>query len=114
MNVHLVLSAKRAQEITEGIKVLKKVLKRLRWGDQGGYPSRINGKWSFVTGGLPQATPEEHDALFALAGIVPDEIKSMGECRNCAHSRNGHERGYEGPCYRCQRPRMSNFRRKPG
>lgn len=112
MKVHLTLTAKRAKEIDEGIKVLKKVLKRLRWNDQGGYPSRVNGRWAFVTGGLPQATPEEHDALFALAGIVPDEIKSKGEFKDCVHSKNGHEQGYSGKCSPCKRPRMSNFRRR--
>lgn len=88
---------------------LRRVLTRMRWDDQGGYPGLIDGKWNFVTTGLPQTTPEELDALFALAGIVPDEIVTKGHCEDCAHAVNGRERGYSGPCSPCKRPQMSNF-----
>lgn len=92
-----------------GIELLRTVLQRLRWDDQGGYPGRVNGRWHFVSTGLPQVTPEELDALFSFAGIVPDEIQSLGECRQCKHAVNGHEQGYRGPCLTCKRPKMSNF-----
>ena len=107
--------SQRERDIAHGIEVLRTVLKRGRTDDQGGYHSYSKTKgWLFVTGGLPQATPEEWDALFALAGLVPDEIVSLGECKDCKHSKvfkdgSRGERGYEGLCSPCKRPRMSNF-----
>lgn len=92
------------------LNVLRAVLQRARWNEQGGYPSRTNGRWDFVSSGLPQASPEEWDALFRLAGIVPDEIVSNGSCAQCAHAVNGHERGYRQPCSTCARPKMTNFK----
>jgi hypothetical protein len=102
------------RHLVRGIKVLARVLKRARWDDQGGYPSYNNGKWSFISSGLPQATPEEWDALFALAGIVPDEIVSKGSCEDCSHAKvladgSRAEKGYVQPCLSCKRPSMSNF-----
>ncbi len=97
----------------KGMQVLRTVLQRLRWDDQGGYPSRNNGKWNFISASLPQTTPEELDALFALVGVVPDEIVSLGDCKDCKHAVIKHgrrcEQGYAGPCLTCKRPRMSNF-----
>lgn len=103
-----------------GILALRSVLKRLRWDDQGGYPSyEGDGKWGFSSTGLPQTTPEELNALFALAGLKPDAIKPKGSCEDCVHAKacyrvggfiTYHEQGYAGPCCPCKRPLMSNFK----
>ncbi len=100
----------------EGLEALRNVLKRMRWDDQGGYCSYGgNGKWHFVSTGLPQTTPEELNALFEMAGIVPDKIISKGSCSTCRHAKVGsdgkrYERGYEGrKCQPCKRPKMSNW-----
>jgi hypothetical protein len=91
------------------LELLAKVLRRLRWDDQGGYVGyRGDGKWDFVSVGL-QAEPKELTALFRLAGVVPDVIVSLGGCSDCAHAINGREQGYRGPCLTCKRPKMSNF-----
>lgn len=52
--------------------------------------------------------PHELDALFAFVGIVPDEIDVVGECKDCANSDDGHERGYSAPCVTCLRPSHIN------
>lgn len=111
VNLHAQVAALRADRtrLTKGLAVLRRVLRAMRWHDQGGYVSRDNGKWSFVSTGLPQTTPEELDALFAMAGIEPDEIVPKGHCFDCKHARNGSERGYENPCSPCTRPYHSNF-----
>ncbi len=97
-----------------GLAALRRVLRGLRWNDQGGYPGyRGRGKWDFVSTGLPQTTPEDLNALFALANIKPDVIISRGDCKHCANSKNGREQGYSTrACFSCKKPRMSNFRRK--
>ena len=96
--------------VKRGIAALREILKQLRWDDQGGYPSYAgNGRWLFATTSLPQTTPEQLNALFAMVGIVPDKIESLGSCQECAHSIGGHERGYVRPCLDCKRPKMSNF-----
>jgi hypothetical protein len=102
-----------------GIIALRSILKSMRWDDQGGYSSYLgDGKWGFVSTGLPQTTPKQLNALFDLAGIVPDVIVPKGYCEDCAHAkpnaREGgfityHEQGYAGPCSPCKRPKMSNF-----
>lgn len=94
----------------DGITALRNVLLRLRSEKQDGYPSLYKGKWSFVTTGLPQTTPEELDALFELAGIVPDEIEPLGSCKDCMYAKNGHSRGWDRPCSSCAHPRMTNFK----
>jgi hypothetical protein len=93
----------------KGIAALRAVLQRMRWDDQGGYPGRSGGEWTFVSTDLSRVTPKELDALFALAGIEPDEIVSRGKCSKCAHAEDGRERGYREPCLSCTRPLMSNF-----
>lgn len=102
--------------LAAGIMVLQDVLKRARWDNQGGYPSyQGDGKWSFVTAGLPQASPAEWNALFKLAGIEPDVIVSIGSCHDCQHAKtlpDGRrvERAWAGQkCCSCGHPRMSNF-----
>lgn len=100
-----------ANQTMDAKTALRTILQRLRWDDQGGYPGRRAGKWDFVTTGMT-ATPEELDALFAYAGLVPDEIKSLGSCGSCASSVNGRERGYADLCGSCRRPQMSNFTKK--
>jgi hypothetical protein len=104
-------SAKNAV-IKKGIKVLSKILRDLRWNDQGGYVSYLGkGKWAFVSTGLPQTKPAELNALFAMCGIEPDVIKIKGDCDDCAHSVNGREQGYKGPCLTCLRPsHINNFK----
>jgi hypothetical protein len=101
-------------ELVEGVKALRAVLRRMRWDGQGGYVGyEGNGRWSFISTGLGQVTPEELNALFRLAGIEPDEIVSLGDCSKCANGEVVHgrrqERGYREPCLTCKRPRMSNF-----
>ena len=81
----------------------------MRWDNQGGYVGRHNGKWSFISSPIGQVKPVDLDKLFAFVGIVPDEIKPKGSCRDCKHSRNGHERGYEQPCVVCLRPYHDKF-----
>lgn len=93
------------------LDVLATVLRRLRWDDQGGYPSYYgDDRWGFVSTGLPQTTPDELNALFRLAGVVPDEIVPLGSCDTCVFSREGRERGYEQPCGPCKRPLHSKWK----
>jgi len=94
-----------------GLSTLRKILTRMRWDDQGGYPGyQGKGKWDFISTALPQTTPEELNQLLDLAGIVPDKIVPLGDCRNCVHSDHGRERGYKAPCDSCGRPGMTNFK----
>lgn len=96
--------------LTKGIATLRRLLRSMRWHDQGGYVSRSDGKWDFVSTGLPQTTPEDLDELFALAGIEPDEVVPKGNCFHCKHAReDGSERGYDQPCCSCTRPYHSHF-----
>lgn len=97
-------------QIKAARKALQRVLLAMRWDNQGGYVSYDgNGKWAFVSTGLG-LTPDELNALFAFAGIVPDEIEIVGDCADCANSDNGHERGYSPPCVSCLRPsHINNF-----
>lgn len=96
--------------------VLRRVLKRLRWDDQGGYPGyRGDGKWAFVSVGLPQVDADELNALLEFAGIVPDEIVPLGSCADCKFAiiyergTPAQERGYRSPCVGCMRPRHDRF-----
>lgn len=96
--------------LAKGVATLRRLLRAMRWDDQGGYSSRQNGKWLFISTGLPQTTPEDLDELFALAGIEPDEVVPKGNCFHCKHAReDGRERGYDQPCCTCTRPYHSNF-----
>lgn len=98
----------------KGLDALRAVLRRMRWNDQGGYPGLYKGKWTFVSTGLPQTTPKELNALFAMAGIVPDEIQSIGDCETCKFSENGRERGWRDThCIHCKRPKMSEYKPMP-
>ncbi len=93
-----------------GIEALRSILKRLRDDAQGGYSSyEGNGEWSFASTSLPQTTPEQLNALFALAGLEPDVIVPKGSCGTCIFATNGRERGWSSPCCSCSRPLMSNF-----
>ena len=93
-----------------GLTALRNILKRKRWDEQGGYSGyKGEGKWDFISTGLPQVSPQELNELFALVGLEPDVIIPLGDCEDCAHSKNGREQGYHGPCSPCKRPRMSNF-----
>lgn len=95
------------------LAVLRRVLLRARWDHQGGFPGyQGGGRWLFVSAGLPQASPQEWNALLELAGIVPDKIEPLGSCSTCRFSINGRERGYDAPCAACQRPRMSFWEAK--
>ncbi len=103
------------QVVATGLEVLSRVLQRLRDDEQGGYPSYAgNGRWGFVSTGLPQVTPDELNALFAAVGIKPDVIQSKGSCTTCMFAKDGHERGYAQPCSGCSRPVMSNYIPKRG
>ena len=89
----------------DNLVVLRGVLSRLRWDRQGGFVDyEGGGRWSFVSAGLPQVSPDELNALMALAGIEPDVIVPLGPCRTCVHSINGCERGYSKPGVSCLRP----------
>lgn len=92
------------------IESLRALLKRMRWDDQGGYPSYLgDGKWSFVSTSIGQVSPALLNDLFALVGIEPDVIEPIGTCADCVFAVDGSERGYASPCLECKRPRMSNF-----
>jgi hypothetical protein len=105
------MTTTRDQEVAHGIQVLRDILKRKRWDDQGGYAGyRGNGKWDFVSTGLAHVTPKELNALFALVGVVPDAIVAKGACKDCRNSKDGYEQGYSThACITCKRPKMSNF-----
>lgn len=93
-----------------GRALLRKILMRARWDNQGGFPSYLGeGEWAFIETGLPSVTPEELNALHAFAGIVPDKIVPIGSCGTCKFAKDGHERGWEAPCVSCRRPKMSNY-----
>lgn len=94
-----------------GFAVLRAVLRRKRLDDQGGYPDVRDGKFTgFVSTSLPQVTPEELDALFALAGVVPDAIVPLGDCDDCVSGNAaGGDLGWAEPCCSCKRPKMTNF-----
>lgn len=90
--------------------IVRRLVRDMRWDNQGGYPGRINGRWRFVSCGLGQVTPDELDKLFKFAGIRPDEITVVGDCADCANSDKGRERGYSAPCVSCLRPsHINNF-----
>jgi hypothetical protein len=89
-------------------KVIQRVLIDMRSKEQGGYTSLSDGAWCFVSTSLGQFTANELDALFAFAGIVPDEVEVVGSCADCANSNDGHERGYSKPCVMCLRPSHIN------
>jgi len=102
--------------MSKGMQVLRTILKRLRNKDQGGYADvgpdgKFKGHAIFVSAGLPQATPEELDALFELAGITPDPIKVKGDCGDCVYgdAKSGGDLGWSQPCCSCSRPQMKNF-----
>ena len=105
----------RRTEWDPGKGALQRVLSALYSPEQDGYRGYIgDGRWSFVTAGLPQTTPEELNALFRLAGIVPNAIVSKGTCATCRYSIKGGERGWVQPCVSCVRPLMSNWEGKEG
>jgi len=94
------------------MEVLRTLLKRMRSTKQDGYPAYGgNGNWNFISRSLPQTTPEELNALFRLAGLVPDQIIALGECSRCLYSRHGtRSRNHSGsPCDSCYMPRHTNF-----
>lgn len=97
--------------ILQGIAALRTVLTGLRWHSQNGYPSyHGDGKWAFVSTGLPQVPPGDLNALFALAQIEPDVIKRYGACGTCRYSdKDGNGRGYGPPCAGCPQPAMLNY-----
>ncbi len=97
-----------AAQVTAGIAALRPMLLAMRWDKSGGYTGRHGGKWH-SEGSHLSATGVQLDALFALAGITPDEIECRGDCKDCVNSDNGRERGYAKPCVDCLRPWHSNF-----
>lgn len=96
------------EEIQAARAAVRRILTDMRWDNQGGYASRWDGKWNFVSTALGQWTPEEVDALFAFAGMTADEIDVVGDCADCANSHEGNERGYSAPCVSCLRPSHIN------
>ena len=92
-----------------GMEALRGVLIRMRSERQDGYNCYSGeGNWHFSSTGL-SVYPEELNALFDMAGITPDEIQSLGKCKDCIHSLNGRERGYDMPCCKCLRPKHDLF-----
>ncbi len=82
-----------------GIEVIRRLLKTMRWDEQGGYVMyKGGGKWSGVGMGLGTVTPDELNALFAMAGMEPDVIEAKGSCSTCAFAQRGQERGWSTPC----------------
>ena len=113
INDHEVLEAKKIEH--PGITALREALLSMRLDDQDGYTAyQGDGVWSFVSTSLAQVTPSQLNAMFDLAGVVPDKIVSKGSCGTCLHAnpfRSGSrgERGRYQPCVGCKRPRMSRF-----
>jgi hypothetical protein len=94
----------------DALRVIRRLLREMRWDNQGGYPGRSDGKWDFISTGIGQVTPDELDKLFVFAGMTPDEIEVVGPCSDCANSDDGRERGYSAPCVSCLRPsHINNF-----
>lgn len=111
MSIERTIERVRGATRITGLDALRRVLRRMRWEESGGYPGYLgDGEWGFASTGLPQTTPEELNALFDLAGIKPDRIKSVGACADCRFSIGGRERGYVEPCSGCLRPRHDRFR----
>ena len=79
-----------------GMEMLRTVLRRLRWDDQGGYPGyRGNGRWDFVTAGLPQVTPEER--MFSTPTGTSSRPAGM-VTRSAPSARTGAASGRSGRC----------------
>ena len=94
-------------EIKAAVAALRSILLARRSSEQGGYPGRRKGSWDGSISAL--GGPDNLDALFAFAGITPDEIEPRGDCKDCVNSDDGRERGYARPCVDCTRPYNSNF-----
>lgn len=96
------------EQVQAARTALRDGLRALRWDTQGGYPGRRGDGWDFA--GLSVVfTPDQLDALFALAGLVADEIKPVGPCQDCVNADDGRERGWAPPCRSCEHPFHSNF-----
>lgn len=94
-----------------GVDALREILSRWFSPKQGGGISGLgrDGRWHFVSAGLGQATAEQIDALFALAGLEPKPVEPRGACADCRWAKDGRERGYAFPCGPCTRPWHSSF-----
>lgn len=88
-------------------EVIQSLLERFR-SSQGGHDCWTGKGWSYIATTV-WLEASEVSALFAIAGVKPEVTPRKGVCADCAHSKNGHERGYSHPCSGCRRPRMSNF-----
>lgn len=98
------------------VKILQEILEQNGNQEQEGFSSyEGKGKWSFVRMGL-MVTPKQLNALFKMANLEPKVIKSRGDCNTCQYAKlcNGKyvERGYQGKCLTCIRPKMSNYRKR--
>lgn len=95
----------------KGLEALRAILKRMRNDEQNSYHDVKNGKFSgFISRGFGQATPDELNAIFELAGIVPDGIQVNGTCKDCVFGNaGGGDLGWAQPCCSCSRPKMTNF-----
>ena len=106
-----------------GMTVLRRLLVSMRSERSDGYHDvGPNGKFAgtanLISKGLPQATPEDLDALFDLVGVVPDVIAPNGDCADCIHGRvnppvsdgrTHHARGWWRPCSSCTHPKRDRF-----
>lgn len=91
------------------VKHLRALLRRMRNTTQGGYADVRDGKFERACA-LPVPTVDELNALFSLAGIVPDEIQVNGTCETCVFGRpDGGDQGWASHCCSCARPKMTNF-----
>lgn len=90
---------------------------RSQGGDPGftGDGNVGDARWAFVASPLFAMTPADMDTLYAGAGMQPKMIPRKGDCGGCVWGlqtgpTGAHERGYDVPCTRCERPSMSEFR----
>lgn len=91
------------------LKILRELLRRMRNTAQDGYQDVIDGKFEREHP-LPVATRDELNALFSLAGLVPDGIRVNGTCATCVFGgEDGGDQGWADPCCSCSRPKMMNF-----
>jgi hypothetical protein len=106
------------KNVHPGILALREILRGMRNDAQGGYDG-VSKKHKFANHayshrgaqGLGFAKPEQLDALFALAGIVPDPIEINGSCTECIYgdATTRGDMGWAQPCCSCSRPKMTNF-----
>ena len=111
------MKRQKKQTIAEhpGIAVLRGLFRSMRREDQDGYDDVKDGKFvGFIARPVGSASPDEMNALFDLAGIVPDAIEPSGSCETCVFGvplpdgRTG-TLGWSRPCCSCAAPKLTEF-----